>query len=428
MYKGGRVVLVPAIDLHSGYHGMLLEIDHVSYAVSDPDHVFLADGTIESPYANEHLGEFINWHGGCQSIIVHSARLPVIGTRHWVIDTDDLLLAPLCGRTYLDREFGERLSRWDEESFIGTTTRRAEVMLSAYAHPSCAGVIFRGDPDRSFRRARFWFQRMGLVELGERYLEKVTVVQPAGRPVHDQLLREKWRVGTAARVLFCGRDFESKNGLLALQVMDEMARQFRDVQFTYIGQLPADVLDGFAHLAARLQHFPRLDRKGVLREMERSHIFFHPSKFETVGMSLVEAASCGMAVITASGPTLEMSEALFSAGGAILFDRSESPLSAEQVFFGRALQALLENPASAREMGLFNHQRASSGQASFAAQVEKISKVYEKAMQYEGDPLGLEVAQEAPGTGVIIVSSRELCEEKSRYIDAMQIRSLRVEL
>jgi len=417
-----RVVLAPRIDLHSGYHAIMLEDRQSDYFVASPDHVFVSRDEVVSPYSDQHHGEFLSFGSGDSGLIIQSARLPVIGSRSWLVDTDDLLAGPLCGRMFLDSEFQDNLKRLHSDDFLSFMKKRMRLMLSAYVHGSCAGIILRGDPDSSFDIARHWFSRLEVVELGEAYLEKVTAVKPARAPISWADFEAKWNDLDERRVVFCGRDFETKNGALALEVMSHLMSEMEGLSFTYIGDIPDDFKNRSPHLVSRITHLPSVGRSEVIREMQRSHVFFHPSKFETVGLSLIEAASCGMAVVSCSGVGLEFSKAIFHDGGALLIDRTEADAHENPKFLA-ALESLLKQPDMMRSMGLANVLRSSRGDNSFDAQMEKIVGVRKIAASYRGDPFTID---HLGGLKATVISSSRLFELEDLKIKSRSGESIRV--
>ncbi|WAT14865.1 glycosyltransferase [Xanthomonas fragariae] len=420
-----QVVLAPRIDLHTGYHATFAGDERLSFALGMPDHVFGHTVPLDSPYSTEHLFEFLD-ATPLSGRVVQSARLPVLGAPGWIVDTDDLMAGPLCGRTFLDPAFQQRLAAWDDAAFIDRQRQRMRIMLAGYLHPSCSGILLRGEPDASFRIARTWFDRLEVAALGEQYLSKVVPIWPASAPINQKACDLKWRDGGRTTVLFCGRDFETKNGLMALRIFDRVAADTDGIDFVYIGAIPPGVLERFAGLRGRLTHHAALEHADVQERMLQARVFFHPSRFETVGIALVEAASHSMAIVTGCGRGLEYSRRLLTAGGAELIDRDVIGPAQEEAAFEHSLRRVLATPARARDMGLRNHANATLGPRSYAAQRRRLHAIYAESARQTGPVLALDALPQARGLICTRLTAAQLLAQEQRYCAQMKGRPLRV--
>ena len=150
-----RVSLAPVIDLHTGYHGTIIDsvIEGITLRPQAAKHLFVHQGEPGfSPHEHHHLGEFIEVeaHEG----IVHSSRWPVLGCSAWLADTDDLMYPVLCGRTAHNPEFRAKIRDSSNERLRIALRARVELMTSCYAHPSCFGILLRGHPRDCVRDAK----------------------------------------------------------------------------------------------------------------------------------------------------------------------------------------------------------------------------------------------------------------------------------
>jgi glycosyltransferase involved in cell wall biosynthesis len=409
------VPLVPRIDLHTGYHGALCATPPAGYrmAPADTTHVFLVERDGDSPHREPHYGEFVE-AGGHGAATVHTARWPVLGAHAWVADTDDLLYPVLCGRTSDNPEFRAALRSGDPD-LRRRLRLRVENMLSAYLHPSCSGVLLRGHPDVRRQVAREWFEHLGLSALGDDALAKVITVRPAQRAADPRLVERKWNALAPIRVLFCGRDFETKNGLLALEVMAEVRRLHPGVAFTYVGSLPAGLRRERPALFDGIACHERLDHGASLSEMLAAHILFHPSRHESIGISLLEAMGAGAAVVAARGGEMEYSEDLFGDSGGLLVDRAAmTPAEEQAAFLARMLQAV-RNPEMIAAMGRRNHEMTRSGPYSIEAQNRVFERAYAASRRARTDPLRLSDLPNTAGMVVRRLDSREVAQDSREY-------------
>jgi glycosyltransferase involved in cell wall biosynthesis len=383
------VALGPHIDLHAGVHGALAGCPppDVRYEVVDTQHVFLfpTPASPRSPHLQAHWGEFVEFPR--RDVVAHSARWPVTGHPAWVVDTDDLGIVLLGGRYAMHPRFAEELRGL--AAFPDDIRRRADNLLAAYAHPSCRAILCRSRTVAGVTRQ--WIASLCAGAMAETLLAKLRVLYPAQRPYAEADVRHKWRADAPLRVVFCGRHFESKNGELALRVFGRLSRQFPAVSFVYIGKLPAaSRLEHASVLGARVCYLEEPPRERVLAELKASHILFHPSRFESVGIVFFEAAAAGLAVVTAAGGTMAHVGELFSGDGALLVDRERIAAADEGELFEEQLRACLRDPAIARDMAMRNYERSRSGPFSLASRDRALAEAYSEPSTWHGPGLAID--------------------------------------
>jgi uncharacterized protein len=375
-----RVLLGPKIDLHVGVHNAFARLLDRSFQYSKRDsvHTFvMADERHESPFRFFHWGEFADFGPG--RAIVHTARWPVLNRRAWVTDTDDFVFPVVCGRHFLSPDFRNAFrGEWSTE-LQKNILRRATNMLTAYAHPSCKAIFCRSES--TVRDARIWLGKLGVGELGERYLSKIQVLYPAQESCPADAMEAKWSKSGPLTVVFCGRDYESKNGRMALEIFDRLSREFAADRFVYIGNVPQEELRRCRKLPTSVVHHQSLPHKQTLSVLSAAHILFHPSKFEGLGIVFLEAAASGMAVITATGGPMRHVEELFGTGGAMLVNRDSIGPSDEASAFETHLRYILSNPGVAQSMAYHNFNLATVGKLSPERSRRILLKVYQDALE-----------------------------------------------
>lgn len=381
-----RVALAPSVDLHTGYHASVRELvpDSVELTRSDATHWFLLPAGAGSPHQTLPAGEFIELPAPAD--VVHSARIPVFNARAWIADSDDLALPLVCGRHFVHAPFRTAFAAGWNECLRQRLRCRAMAMLSAYLHPSCGGILLRGQPALMTASLRNLCARLDLEALGEEFLRKVRVVRPAQAPADAALVQAKWSPSSRPTVVFCGRDFHTKHGLLALRVMARVRRRFPAVRWVYLGNIPQAVLQSEPQLLEGVEYRANAPHPEVLSIFASAHVLFHPSRFESVGISLMEAAAAGMVLLAARGPGLDYVDELSSAGGAWLVDRTHGEID-EIERFSALLTSILESPDQAREQGLANRRLFVSGSFSIAQNRATLSDLYAAAQAYGGEPL-----------------------------------------
>ena len=406
------VIFGPKIDLHDGIHGTILQNPpaDIRYSVRHATHLFqfLRPG-LASPHRDFHLGDFVDFGPGPE--LVHSSFWPVIHRRAWVADMDDFGYPVLGGRALLNPDIRQNFRRGDREGLQHQIKQRMANMLTMYAHPSCKGIVFCTQYARNV--ATRILHRLEAGALGEAFLNKAVVLYPAQRACSREKVRQKWSRLDTLKVVFCGCDYEAKNGALALRIFQRLAAEMSGVQFVYIGQIP---LSSHHHqLPSNLDVVGTIPRDKVLEILDASHIFFHPSKFESVGIVLLEAAAAGMAVITSEGREMAHTGEFFGDGGAILMDRTEVPTEREETWFGTRLRTLLRSPAVAARMGFRNHEFSMKGQFSLAHRNSELAKLYDEGAGSMIEPINLGALPHLSTSKLVSLESKQIRDDETIF-------------
>lgn len=415
--------LLPSIDLHTGYHRTILEAPPSGYSIQPKNatHVFLFSEEIGSPHDKPHIGEFLEVTDATR--LVHVARWPVLNAESWVADTDDLLYPVLCGRTAISESFRRELRGTAKPAFLSTLRHRVENMLTGYQHPSCAGVLLRGHPRDSLDAAMGWFRFLDCEKMGEAFLEKVIPIRPAQIAADATMVRDKWLSPAAMRILFCGRDFECKNGLLALRVMRRIRMIEPSVEFIYVGPIPIATLKAHPELLEGTTHFESLAHSECLKAIAGAHVLFHPARFESIGHILIEAMAAGLAVVTARGERMDYVDELFSTGGAHLLDRSSISEVEEETAFEKLLLDVIRDVELAKSMALRNYSLVSNGEYSIARRNQILSNVYSKADRERHSPLTLQDLPHVWSDNILRMPSLSVSADEIRYRDRNDVQA-----
>lgn len=384
-----RVLLGPEFDLHRGVHYSLASNPPpgFEYAIVDARHSFLFPSKPASPFEEPHWGEFVSFGPGSE--LAHTSRWPVLERRAWIADTDDFGYPVFSGRHALAAEFRECFRQPWTAGFRRNVLCRAINMLSAYAHPSCKTVFFRSG--FALARARKWIAEMGFCGApAEAFLAKTGILYPAQQPCPPEIVRKKWDLPGPMRVLFIGREFDTKNGRIALQAFAAAARGMPMTEFTYVGNIAPEAAAAYTSLLSKIEYHSTLERAETLALLSRSHILFHPSKFEGFGTVFVEAAAMGLAVIVASGGDMAHIREIFDDSGALMVDRDRISEVEEPAVFESHLRRLLNEPELARSLALRNYELTVSGSLSMVKRNQTLSSAYERALaESAAEPLAI---------------------------------------
>ncbi|HEY0758745.1 MAG TPA: glycosyltransferase [Acidisarcina sp.] len=246
-------------------------------------------------------------------------------------------------------------------------------MLTAFAHPSCKGILFRSD--YALREAEEWIKRLEFDLLGSSFMAKSHVLYPAQKPCGPDIVSHKWRQDSPLRVVFCGHDYETKNGAMALRILSKVAQDLR-VTCIYVGHIPRAEKGRCSDLLKNLEVFESIPRPTILKMFSEAHVLFHPSKFEGLGTVLLEAAAAAMAVVVGRGRGMSHINEVFGDDGALYVDRDFVEPEDEERAFEHGLRFVLDNRSVAREMATRNYHTAVSGRYSLDRRDKVLNNVY----------------------------------------------------
>lgn len=406
------VVLGPDVDLHDGVHGSLVGTPPAGFccSVRPATHFFpFPEPGCRQPHKYFHLGEYVDFGRGPE--LVHSSRWPVLNRQAWVADMDDFGYPALGGRHLMNPDFRQNLREPGPTLTQRRIVERMKCMLTMYAHPSCRAVLFRTHQAMDVTRNQLL--SLGAGALGEVFLRKVAVLYPAQKTCAPGQVKEKWRRTPERRVVFCGRDYEVKQGLLALRLFHELAPKMPHARFVYMGEIPPSyVPDG---RPSNIEILGEMSRRQVLEVFAAGHILFHPSKFESVGIVLLEAAAAGMATIAATGGEMSHMDELFRDGGALLVDRTALRPEQEESAFRRCLEQLLTDPQSASRLGLHNYYMSTEGYLSIQERNVILASVYQKALEERAEPLTAGMLPKVPEDSVWSMESRMVLRDQVNF-------------
>jgi glycosyltransferase involved in cell wall biosynthesis len=402
------VILGPDSDLHVGVRGALVDAppEGVAYHPCQAQHVFVfpeATPCPASPFVSGHWGEFVEFDDAAS--VVHTSRWPALIRPGWVTDTDDFGYPMLAGRCALNPEFSGAFKRDWSPDFARHIRCRLSNMLAAYAHPSCVAVLVRSLAAAS--SATRWVLDLDDSPHADAFLKKIELVYPVVRPASPAEIATKWHGSEPFQVVFCGRDFDTKNGALALEVFDRLSHEWPALTFIYIGSIPDGHRERYADLLRRIRHYDNLEREAVLEVLRGANVLFHPSKFESLGMIFLEAASRCVAIVTGSGGGMAHTPGLLGQG-ALYVNRDRTPEGQEIRQFEAALRVLIAGPARARAMAELNYQASVAGALSIDRRNAVLQRVYAKAAAQRGETLTLGALPCLAGSRLVRLRTQEV--------------------
>lgn len=390
---GTPVLLGPEAMLHNGIHGALLATPPVgiSYLRCQAIHSVLCAKDATSPYSDLPLAECVDFGPGDE--VVHSVYWPVLHRRKWIVEAAELSYALFCGQYAFTQDFVDRylVRSTRSEECEQNMIRRARRLLKAYAHESCSGILLYTEEER--KKLGRWAAELCDSRTVSDIEGKLHLCCPAVQPLAESSVEDKWNSGDAHRFLFTGRWFESKNGAVALSAFRYLRSRAPSAHITYVGPVPHECREQFRDVLQSIDHRERLDHQEMLSLIKRTHVLVFPSKYESLGVTVIEAMASGAAVVARRAPGLSHFSEWFADGGAVLVD-GELSESETAESFGVALAALAQDGPRARAMGLCNYRQATTGVCSLARRDAVLGRVYAAAA---GQRQGLTVQTLAGG-------------------------------
>lgn len=176
--------------------------------------------------------------------------------------------------------------------------------------------------------------------------------------------------GVAASILFLASLQEKKGIYVLLAAYAELLNDFPDLRLTIAGGGPEaeKVAQRARDLGSRanVSLLGRVDRATALRLIQHSTVFCLPSFGEPYATTVIEAMSCGKAVIATDAGGIP--ELLPPGGGVLVPPRDPSALAA-------ALKRVLENEALRTQMGSIN-RRYVEEHLTWSAVVNRLESIY----------------------------------------------------
>lgn len=391
------MTLLPRADLHTGTHAALLEDPPpgVRYVVRWGVHVFerfaAPPRSRYCPWRELSALEAIDASGS--SGIVHSARWPVLGRRGWIADMDDWGYPCLLGRAAWNPEVRLGFRGKADRALQRLVRGRAARMVRAYAHESCIGIFMW--TERAIIETAEWLVALDLEREGEAVLRKMHVLHPSQPALPRTLVARKWKQ-RPLRVVFVGRDYEAKNGDVALDVFSAMAGKFPEARFCFVGLVPERRRLAELGRMRNVEYHETLSRPRVLDILRDAHVLFHPARHESFGMVFAEAAAAGMAVVASCDGGMAHVREFLDEGNAYLVKRTGLTPTVERARFASVLRHALERPEEASRKAKRLHARAESGVLSSTHRDDVLRDAYERAAAARGVPLALDALRGEP--------------------------------
>jgi len=140
----------------------------------------------------------------------------------------------------------------------------------------------------------------GIVKEFPEIKNKVEIVYPGVPSQKFKKIKSK-----KIRLLFVSRRFYFKGGLHALEVIDRLTKKYKNVEGTFISEVPKEILKKYSK-NKKIKFYNMVAHEKLLKEIFPStDILVYPSYTDTFGFTITEAMSFGIPVIAVGGHSRE---------------------------------------------------------------------------------------------------------------------------
>lgn len=124
---------------------------------------------------------------------------------------------------------------------------------------------------------------------------KIRVIPPAFKTSPNKIKHD------TTNILFLGRDYHRKGGDVALKVFENLKRSFDGIRMTFVGKITDMEMLEKVRRDKKISYFEYVSKKELHEKIfPTSDIFLLPTVAEAYGMSIVEALSKGIPVISSN--------------------------------------------------------------------------------------------------------------------------------
>jgi len=213
--------------------------------------------------------------------------------------------------------------------------------------------------------------------------EKTEVVYPA---IPMPKIKPKKKKGPL-RIIFVSRYFHLKCGLIVLEVMEQLRKEY-GIEGVIVSGVPSELKEKYPNLKI----YDLMPQKKLFNLMGSSDLFLYPSAADTFGFSLLEAMSFGLPIITINTKwTKSRNEIVKNFENGFIFDvkhlidyhkigKKEQKIVSSLVFM---CGLLIKNTPLRRQMSKNCLELINHGKFSINERNKKLSKIYTEAINNE---------------------------------------------
>jgi len=211
--------------------------------------------------------------------------------------------------------------------------------------------------------------------------DKIETVYPAINYREDLSLNKKSKL-----VLFSGRDFRLKGGIIALKIMRELKKRDFEINCVVISRTPKKLKREFKEI----KFYDLLPQKDLFNFLDKASIFLYPSLMDTFGFGILESMSFGTPIFALNTiHTKAIKEIIENGKTGFIFDtkiniNKENKIEEDKIIEGvsKKIILLLKDKKLLEEMGKNCIETIKYGKFSIKERNKKLRKIYEEALNH----------------------------------------------
>jgi glycosyltransferase involved in cell wall biosynthesis len=307
--------------------------------------------------------------------LIHSYGRPIIDNIPYLLDLDMFFYPYL-----VDTKEFERIKRLETAwPAISRLTLKEKLRLKRskelLGSPFCKKILPWSKWCRDYIR--------GLIDEQE-IREKVELLYPA---VHNATVCKK-KNKKKIRLLYIGtNDFHRKGGSDILRAFDILRHVYKSLELVFIGSMPQNIYQQYQG-CKNIRIYNYLPKKQLFSIYRESDIFSSPTRHDSFGISLLEAMSFSLPVITTKGRSVPVAEEIVDDGVSGFLIKRKYGNGYNQICgdidfgdFMHKLMLLIEDKKLRERMGEAGKYQIAHGKFSIRKRNERLRKIYEEALR-----------------------------------------------
>lgn len=178
-------------------------------------------------------------------------------------------------------------------------------------------------------------------------------------------------------LLFIGRYFFDKGGDVALEVMDNLTKQYKNVYAKVVCETPKEFKDKYK-LNKKIMFFDLMSHKDLFKKIyPKSNIFIYPGFSDSFGFMFIEAMSFGLPIVTVNG--YARSEIVKNNENGFIIENKANRKEIIKDLIAKT-KILIEDEQKRKKMSKFAHTEVKKGKWSIKNRNKQLLEVYKKSI------------------------------------------------
>ncbi|MFH0712172.1 MAG: glycosyltransferase family 4 protein [archaeon] len=214
---------------------------------------------------------------------------------------------------------------------------------------------------------------------------KLDILYPAV-PLREMKKRSYLKIN----LLFIGRNFELKGGVVALDIFDKLTKKYDNVSATIVSDVSNEIIKKY-ELNKKILFCGLMPHEKLFKEIyPRADIFVYPTFSDTFGFAILEAQSFGLPVVAMkTRSTHTIKETISEGKTGFIVENLEADavnkIASEEVknqITGK-IEGLITNKKKLGDMSKNCVREIGSGKFSIKKRNKKLKKIYSEALKSE---------------------------------------------